>query len=137
MNELSYKKWLKNLTDYFEKKITADTGNVWFGEIGNIPEESLDYIAHQMKKKESFPRNFPATAWALYHTWLKDNPEKKAHNCPDCGGSGWISENRKAYKCGTCNREPLSVFIDIPGFTGNVNVKTKSKSKPEDWHDQF
>lgn len=139
MNELIGRKFIEHLCAYFEKKLSKETGNLWLEEIKNIPHESLDYITCEIKKKESFPRNFPSTVWALYHAWLRSNSSKQAHNdCPDCGGSGWISHNRKAHKCVSCNPEPLSVFVDIQGFTGMARVKTITKNKQtEDWHDQF
>lgn len=138
MNEFSSRKFLKEISLYFEKKISPETGDLWYQEIKNIPEESLNYIAIQIKKKESFPRNFPATAWALYYQWLKDNPQKLARNdCPDCGGTGWIEENHMAYKCGSCNPEPLFVNLDITGFSGQVKVLTKRKQIKSEWQDQF
>jgi ribosomal protein S27AE len=138
MNEFIYQKFLKELCAYFEKKLSKETSDVWYNEISKIPEESLNFITSQIKKKESFPRNFPAATWAIYYEWLRVNQKQALNDCPDCGGSGWLSENRKAYKCGRCNPEPLSVYLEIPGFTGFVNVKTKTKPKTEeDWHDQF
>ena len=137
MTESVCKKFLENICAYFEKKIPKETGSIWHDEIIKIPDESLDHISFQLKKKESFPRNFPATCWALYYQWLKGNPTKQAlSDCSNCDGSGWLTVNKKAYKCGICNKDDLFVHLEIPGFNGQVLVKTKSPNTM-DWHDQF
>lgn len=136
MNKPIFDKWIKNLCVYFEKKLSSETGENWFGEVSKIPEESLSYILEAIKKKESFPRNFPATTWALYHQWLKENKKQAFDNCPDCDGTGWIIDKRRAYRCGNCDIAPKEAFFSNPGFSGNLKIKTITKSN-DDFHDQF
>ena len=145
MTDTEFRSFLADLCKFFEKKYPSEgTGKLWYSEVSHLPAACLPFIKALIFKKE-FPKNLPETIRSLYRLWLHENPGKYAgtEKCPDCDGSGWISENRKAYKCGSCNAEPLSIYLDIPGFSGFVNVSIKKPKKheartpPTDWHDQF
>lgn len=124
---------IENLGAFYERKVKPipRTLEMWFEKVKNIPSEAVGPIQDKiMDECEYWPRNLPATLWAMYHTWLEAHPEKRAHrteiDCPDCE-SGWLTLQKIvlnkfgksmyrtaiptfAWPCGKCRQLPSKQY---------------------------
>ena len=73
----------------YENRMTAQTLQIWFEEIKNIPAVAIPTILRQFHNCDNMPRNIVKMfrlGWSIYR---KENPQKIAHgivleNCPVC-----------------------------------------------------
>lgn len=110
MTLIEFESFLNSLFAFFQKELPKkQTGVLWFEEVNNIPSVCLDYIFKKLKHKEAFPRNLPSTMWALYYSWMDDNPDKKAREnkgCAECEDGYFFAHKdgqEYVFACRTCN----------------------------------
>lgn len=140
-----------NLGAFYERKSapSAMTLELWMQKVKNIPSEAVGPIQDKiMDECEYWPRNLPATLWAMYHAWLEAHPEKRAHkdivDCPDCEG-GWLCLTRpvRGYRvpptfsapCGRCRQVRAAQYMTLAealrqGYSRvNLHAVTTVKSR--------
>ena len=123
MELFEYNKFLKELSDYYERKEPKPgTTELWFSEVRKIPGEPLKWIAKKIENEnDSFPRNLPSAVWGAYREWQQANPHKIAHkwreDCPDCqGGLIWARQAREGvrytyvFACARCQQCTASQY---------------------------
>ena len=128
MNQIQFRQFVYDLSDYYERKRPQDsTLDLWFDEVRNIPDDPLEWIKTKIfKENDTKPSNIPATMWALYNAWLQAHPEKRAYkesvDCPDCE-EGWLvlKKTVKGYRqpishsapCGRCKQIPAAKYYTL------------------------
>ncbi len=111
--------------------VTARRLRSWFAQVSHLPDEPLDWVESEIKKRwSSFPRNLSKAVLELWDEWLAQHPRKKAQQetCNYCF-DGWILARQpeqafeQAVRCGHCNK---------PGPQG-VWAATQSQIRERGW----
>ena len=123
MELFEYNKFLKELSDFYERKEPKPgTAELWFEKVAKIPGEPLKWIAKKIENdNDSFPRNLPTAICAAYREWQQANPSKIAHkrheDCPDCqDGLIWARQAKQGirytyvFACARCQQCTASQY---------------------------
>src|SRR3990170_4706864 len=118
MNISELRSFLDSLTGFFEKKHPSDkTVELWFDTANGIPSAEIRQIYQRITREcESWPRNLPATMWAIHYDIIANlHTAEKTYKYCDAGCNEGLFHMRKknelgfygqhcVFRCDTCKQ---------------------------------
>ncbi|HLA29285.1 MAG TPA: hypothetical protein VJZ49_15470 [Syntrophales bacterium] len=124
MNISELRSFLDSLTGFFEKKHPSDkTVELWFDTANGIPSAEIRQIYQRITREcESWPRNLPATMWAIHYDIIANlHTAEKTYKYCDAGCNEGLFHMRKknelgfygqhcVFRCDTCKQRTEGGF---------------------------
>lgn len=73
---------VRKLCDYYERKPPSSSAvDLWLSKVERYPDECIPWMVRTITDRfEKFPPNLPNVLRGLWEEWLRDHPERFAHD---------------------------------------------------------